>query len=294
LRRKATRLSFPSELTLSDKERWRRDYRRGRKSRSTVVAVISTVVVAAALALGVTHAPGWTSARETFFSGHSFRHDGPGIAKALLVDLEILVIAEPCILLLALIVATMRTSVSPVLAPLRIGAALFVDVFRGCPMIILLILFAEGVPSLGLHHVTKSALVWGTVAIILSYTASGTEVFRAGIQSVQPGQRMAARSLGLNPRQALRIVVLPQAVRTVAPALLNEFVSLQKDVGLISIVGAVVDAVSKATIDNEITFNFTPYVIAAILFILIAAPTGRVADRYALRAYQRQQAGGAV
>lgn len=212
----------------------------------------------------------------------------------MLVDLEILAIAEPCILVLALIVATMRTSVSPVLAPLRIGSALYVDLFRGCPMIILLILFGVGIPSLGLHHVTNSAAVWGTVAIILSYSAFVTEVFRAGIQSVHPSQRAAARSLGLTPRQTLRIVVLPQAIRTVVPALLNDFVSLQRDVGLIYIVGAVVDAVSKATIDNEVTFNFTPYVIAAILFILLAAPTGRLADRYNLRAYQRQQGGGTV
>ncbi|HEX3706075.1 MAG TPA: amino acid ABC transporter permease [Mycobacteriales bacterium] len=251
-------------------------------------------MVAIAAWLAVTHAPGWHSARETFFSGHSFRHDGPGIAKALLVDLEILAIAEPCILLLALIVATMRTSVGPMLAPLRIGAALYVDLFRGCPMIILLILFGVGIPSLGVHHVTNSAAVWGTTAIVLSYSAFVTEVFRAGILSVHPSQRAAARSLGLNPRQTMRLVVLPQAVRTVVPALLNDFVSLQRDVGLIFIVGGVVDAVSKATIANEETFNFTPYVIAAILFILIAVPSGRLADRYNLRAYQRQQAGGAV
>jgi polar amino acid transport system permease protein len=258
------------------------------------VAIVSTIVVAIVLWLAVTHAPGWHSARATFFSGHSFRHDGPGIAKAVLVDLEILVVAEPCILLLALIVATMRTSVGPVFAPLRIGAALYVDLFRGCPMIILLILFGVGIPSLGIHGLTNSAAVWGTVAIILSYSAFVTEVFRAGIQSVHPSQRSAARSLGFNPRQTLRLVVLPQAVRTVVPALLNDFVSLQRDVGLISIVGAVTDAVAKATIDNETTFNFTPYVIAAILFILLAAPTGRLADRANLRAYRRQQAGGAV
>jgi polar amino acid transport system permease protein len=294
LRRKATRLSFSSELTLSDKERWRRDYRRGQRRRSTLVAIVSTVVVAAALALAVPHAPGWSSARETFLSGHSFRHDTPAIARGLLVDLKILVIAEPCILLLALVVATMRTSVSPILAPARIGAALYVDLFRGCPMIILLLLFGVGIPSLRVHGLTNSAAVWGTVAIVLSYSAFVTEVFRAGIQSVHPSQRAAARSLGLNPRQTLRLVVLPQAVRNVVPALLNDFVSLQRDVGLISIVGAVVDAVAQANIDNETTFNFTPYVIAAILFILIAAPTGRLADRYNLRAYQRQQSGGAV
>ena len=279
---------------VSDKERWRREYRRDRKRKSSLVAISSTLVVAFALWLGVTHAPGWSSARETFLSWDSIRHDSPDIARGLLVDLEILAIAEPCIVLLALIVATMRTSVSPVLAPARIGAALYVDLFRGCPMIILLIMFGVGIPSLRLDHVTNSAAVWGTVAIVLSYSAFVTEVFRAGIQSVHPSQRAAARSLGLNPRQTLRIVVLPQAVRNVVPALLNDFVSLQRDVGLISIVGAVTDAVAQANIDNQTTFNFTPYVIAAVLFILIAAPTGRLADRYTLRSFRRQQGGGAV
>src|SRR5581483_10859125 len=130
-----------------------------------------------------------------------------------------------------------------------------------------------------------------SLAIILSYTAFVTEVFRAGIQSVHPSQRAAARSLGLTQRQALRLVVLPQAVRNVVPALLNDFVALQKDVGLISIVGAVTDAIQQATVDNQTTFNFTPYLIAAILFILIAAPSGRFADWYSLRAIRTQQPG---
>ncbi|HTW19198.1 MAG TPA: amino acid ABC transporter permease [Mycobacteriales bacterium] len=286
--------STGADVLLSDKEQWRREYRQQRKRRSTGVAVVSTLVFAVAVWLGVSHAPGWTSARETFLSGHSFRHDTPDILKGLLVDLKILVIAEPSILAIALIVATMRTSISPVLAPLRIAAALFVDLFRGCPTIILLYLFGVGFPSLRLHHVTNSAAVWGSLAIILSYSAFVTEVFRAGIQSVHPSQRAAARSLGLTQRQTLRLVVLPQAIRNVIPALLNDFVSLQRDVGLISIVGAVTDAIQQANIDNQLTFNFTPYVIAALLFICIAAPTGRFADWYNLRAYRRQQAGAVV
>jgi polar amino acid transport system permease protein len=279
---------------VSDKERQRREFRRDRQRKSTMVAIGSTVVVAVVLWLGVTHAPGWSSARETFFSGESIRHDTPDILRAMLVDLEILAIASPCILLLALIVATMRTSVSPVLAPARIGGALFVDIFRGCPLILLLILFGVGIPSLRLNHVTNSAAVWGTIAIVLSYSAFVTEDLRAGIQSVHPSQRAAARSLGLNSRQTLRLIVMPQAVRNVVPALLNEFVSLQRDVGLISIVGAVVDAIAQATIDYESTFNFTPAVIAAVLFMLLAVPTGRLADRANLRAYRRQQAGAVV
>jgi polar amino acid transport system permease protein len=282
------------QFALSDKESWRRQYREDRKRKSTLVAIMSTVVFAIVLWVGVTHAPGWTSARESFLSGSEFRHDTPDILRGLLVDLKLLAICEPCILVFALAIAMIRTSSSPVLAPLRIGSALFVDIFRGCPMIILLYLFAEGIPSLRLQHVTNSALVWGAVAIIVSYSAYVTEVIRSGIQSIHPSQRAAARSLGLTQRQTLRLVVMPQAVRNVIPALLNDFVSLQKDVGLISIVGAVTDAIEQAGVDNQTTFNFTPYVIAAVLFILIAAPSGRFADWYATRARQRQGAGAIV
>jgi polar amino acid transport system permease protein len=286
--------AMSDQFLLSDKEEWRRSFRRERGRKSTTVAIVSTIVFTLVVWLGVTHAPGWTAARQTFFSGHSFRHDTPAIARGLLINLKILVISEPCILVLALAIAVMRTSTNPILAPLRIGSALYVDVFRGCPMIILLYLFGVGIPSLRVHSLTNSAAVWGTLAIILSYSAYVTEVIRAGIQSVHPSQRAAARSLGLTQRQSLRLVVLPQAVRNVIPALLNDFVSLQKDVGLISIVGAVTDAIEQANIDNTTTFNFTPYVIAAILFILIAAPSGRFADWYTARANRRQRAGVVV
>jgi polar amino acid transport system permease protein len=282
------------EFAVSDKEQWRRSYRRERKRKSTLVAIISTIAFAVVVWLGATHAPGWTSARETFISGHQFRTETGDIARGLLIDLKLLLICEPCILVLAVIIATLRTSVSPVLAPVRIACALYVDLFRGCPMIILLYLFAEGIPSLRLHHVTNSALVWGAVAIIVSYSAYVTEVLRSGIQSVHPSQRAAARSLGLTQRQTLRLIVLPQAIRNVIPALLNDFVALQKDVGLISIVGAVADAIERATAANDQSFNFTPFVIAAILFILLAAPSGRFADYYARRALTKQRAGVVV
>jgi polar amino acid transport system permease protein len=295
LRRKPTPLSFSSApLVLSDKEQWRRDYRRQRARRSTLVATVSTLVVALAVWLGITHTPGWDDARATFFSWDSIRHDSPDIARGMLLNLKILAIGEVCILALGMVVATMRTSVTAVLAPLRIFGGLYVDFFRGCPLIILLYLFGVGIPSLQLSWLPKSATVWGTVAIILCYSSYVAEVFRAGIQAVHPSQRAAARSLGLTHNQTLRLVVIPQAVRSVLPPLLNDFVALQKDVGLISIVGGATDAIQQATIDNQLTFNFTPYVIAAVLFILLAVPSGRLADAVSARANRRQRAGAVV
>jgi polar amino acid transport system permease protein len=283
-----------TEFLLSDKEQWRRTYRQERARRSTLVATISTLLFAVVVWLGVTHTPGWSDARATFFSWDAIRHDTPDILRGMRLNLEILVIGEACILPFGLVVATMRTSTGAVLAPLRLAAAVYVDLFRGFPLIILLYLFGVGIPSLQLGWLPKSASVWGTVAIVLCYTSYVAEVFRAGIQSVHPSQRAAARSLGLTQRQTLRLVVLPQAVRGVLPPLLNDFVALQKDVGLISIVGGATDAVQQATIDNSLTFNFTPYVIAAVLFILLAVPSSRIADGFARRANDRQRAGAVV
>lgn len=281
-------------FVLSDKEAWRRSFRQSRKRRSTLVAIVSTLVAAVGFWLVLTHAPGWHDFQQTFLSGAQFREETPAIVRGLLIDLRLLVFCEPCIIVLALVIASLRTSTSPILAPVRIGSALYVDIFRGCPMIILLFLFAAGIPALHLKHVTNSVLVWGAIAIVISYSAYVTEVLRSGIQSVHPSQRAAARSLGLSPRQTLLRIVLPQAVRNVIPALLNDFVALQKDVGLVGLIGGVTDAIQQASIDNAESFNFTPYVIAAILFILIAAPSGRFADWYSTRAIARQQSGVVV
>jgi polar amino acid transport system permease protein len=282
------------DLLLSDKEQWRRQYRRREGRRSTMVASVSTVIFAAAVWLVVVHTPGWPAARETFLNGGQFRSTLPAIARASLLNLKILVLGEPCILVIALVIATVRTSTSAVMTPLRLLGSTYIDLFRGCPLIILLYLFGVGIPSLQLSWLPKSAAIWGSVAIVLCYSAYVAEVFRAGIQSVHPSQRAAARSLGLTQRQSLRIVVLPQAVRSVLPALLNDFVALQKDVGLISIVGGATDAIQQATIDNSQTFNFTPYVVAALLFILLAVPSGRIADAVSTRSNNRQRAGALV
>jgi polar amino acid transport system permease protein len=287
-------LGTTEDFSLSAIEQERREYRHRRSRRSTSVAVLSTVVFAVAVWLAVVHTPGWPQARETFFNGGVFKADTPAIARAALLNLKILVISEPIILVISLIIATMRTSTSAILTPVRVAATMYIDFFRGCPLIILLYLFGVGIPSLHLTWLPKSAVIWGSVAIIVCYSSYVAEVIRAGIQSVHPSQRAAARSLGLSQRQTLRLVVLPQAVRAVLPALLNDFVALQKDVGLISIVGGATDAIQKATIINDLTFNFTPYVIAAILFILLAIPSGRIADAVARRANSRQRAGAVV
>jgi polar amino acid transport system permease protein len=278
-------LQAPSELELS-----RRAWRHHRSQRSTLVALLSTLLFAAAAYLVVTSAPGWPRVRTTFFSLDVGWKSLPPILAGLWVNLQVLVIGGFLVLVLGLLVAITRTLRGPAFAPLRIVATVYVDLFRGMPLIIVLYLVGFGIPALGLQGVPTSPFVLGTAAIVVVYSAYVAEVFRAGIESVHPSQRAAARSLGLNHRQTMRLVVLPQALRTVTPALLNDFVALQKDVGLISVLG-VTDAVRAAQILVGQTFNFTPYVVAGLLFVLLAVPSARLADAVTARARRRQQSG---
>jgi polar amino acid transport system permease protein len=209
------------------------------------------------------------------------------VLTGLWLNIRVLVVAEIGILILGLLIAFLRTLRGPVFFPLRALAIGYIDLFRGIPLLIMLYLIGFGVPALRLQGVPTNVAVLGTVALILVYSAYVAEVFRAGIESVHPSQRAAARSLGLSHRQSLRLVVLPQAVRRVLPPLLNDFVALQKDCGLISVLGAV-DAIRAAQIDVARTFNFTPYMVAGLLFVLLAIPTGRVADTLAARLDRRQ------
>ena len=276
---------------VSEVEQGRRSYRRSRQRRSTWVAVASTLVFAAVLVVGTVSAPGWQRTQESFLDPGVARRALPLVLEGLWLNLRVLVVAAVCVLALGLVVALLRTLRGPVWAPVRLLMTLYTDVFRGMPLIVLLYIIGFGVPGLRLQGVPTDKVVLGATAIILIYSAYVAEVFRAGIESVHPSQRAAARALGLTHRQTTRLVVLPQAVRNVTPPLLNDLVALQKDVGLISVLGAI-DAVRQAQILSATTANFTPYIVAAVLFVLLAVPTARLADWATARARRRQQAGG--
>jgi len=276
---------------VSEVEQGRRSYRRSRQRRSTGVAVASTLVFAAVLLVGTTSAPGWERTRESFLDWDVARRSFLPVLSGLWLNLRVLVVAAVCVLVLALVVALLRTLRGPVWAPVRLLMTLYTDVFRGMPLIVLLYIVGFGVPGLRLQGVPTDPVVLGATAIVLVYSAYVAEVFRAGIESVHPSQRAAARALGLTHRQTTRLVVLPQAVRNVTPPLLNDLVALQKDVGLISVLGAI-DAVRQAQILSATSADFTPYIVAAVLFVLLAVPTARLADWATARARRRQQAGG--
>jgi polar amino acid transport system permease protein len=280
-------------LPVSDLQRQREEFRRAQTRRSAGIGAISTVVFLAIIGTAIVSSPGWPRVRSGFFNGAIARDALPDILLGLWLNVRVLAVCAVLIPTVGLLIAGVRTLRGPVYFPLRALAAAYTDFFRGIPLIILLYLVGFGLPGLRLQGVPNSAFVLGTVALVLTYSAYVSEVFRAGIESVHPSQRAAARSLGLTYGQTLRTVVLPQAIRRVVPPLLNDFVALQKDVGLISVLGAL-DAVRYAQIHSDETFNFTPYLVAGLMFIALAIPTIRLTDWVTARANRRQQASGAL
>ncbi len=275
----------PSSLELG-----RRAFRRQQSVRSVLIAAVSTVAFAVVLWLALVNTPGWPVVQQTFFDPEIALASLPRVAEGFLLNIRVLLVAAVCVFILSLLVAAIRTLRGPVFFPLRALAAGYTDLFRGMPLIIVLYLIGYGVPALRFSDTRIPAELLGTIALVLTYTAYVSEVWRAGIEAVHPSQRLAARALGLRHGTTLRLVVLPQAFRKVTPALMNDFVALQKDVGLISVLGAV-DAVRAAQIEVAHTFTYTPYVVAGLLFVLLALPMIRLTDWLSARQRRREQIG---
>jgi polar amino acid transport system permease protein len=263
-------------------------YRRQRR-RSLLIGAASSIVVFGTVAVVVVNSSGWPSVRESFFSWEHFQASFPDILSGFGRNVRIFLIAEVFILVVSLLLAVIRSSRSPVLTPLRLAATAYVDLIRGIPTIILLFLLGFGVPALRLQGVPNSQEFWAITTLVISYSAYVAEVYRAGIDSVHDSQTAAARSLGLSSAQSMRWVVLPQAVRRVIPPLLNDFVALQKDSALLALLG-VQEAFRRAQIYVAGTFNFTAYLAAALLFLILTIPLARYTD-YLIRR-QRERVGG--
>jgi polar amino acid transport system permease protein len=255
-----------------------------------VIALTSTVVLAALAVLVVTRSPGWEEFKAYFFDWGKYREAFPEIADAFLLNVKIFLVAEAIILVTALALAILRGLPGPVFFPVRVLAIVYADFFRGVPTILVILMLGQGMPALQLAWVPDDQVFWATVALVLVYTAYVSEVYRAGIESVHPSQDAAARSLGLSRAQSLRFVVVPQAVRRVVPPLLNDFIGLQKDTALVSVLG-VVEVLRQTQIDEAATFNGTYYLVAATLFVAITIPLARFTDWLVARDRRRQQAG---
>jgi polar amino acid transport system permease protein len=270
----------------SDIQRERTAFRRRQTVRSVLIAAGSTAVVGVLLYVAVTGSPGWDRVRTSFLSWTIARQSFVPVLEGLWLNIRMLVICAVLALALGLLIAVLRTLRGPVFFPVRAIATTYTYAFRGVPLIIVIYLFAFGVPGLRLQG-TPNVYVLGGAALVVTYGAYLAEVFRAGIESVHPSQLAAARSLGLTYRQTMRHVVLPQAIRRVAPPLLNDTVALQKDVGLVSLAGPI-DAVRAAQIATAEHYNYTPYIVAGVLFVLLAIPLIAVTDWVTLRAARRQ------
>lgn len=270
----------------------RRAFRKQQGAKSVAISIGSTVVFTLLVGVGLVNSPGWADVQRSFFDLDTGVAAFPAVIKGLWLNIQVLFFAAIGVAVLGSLLAIARTLRGAIFTPLRYAAAVYTDLFRGIPLLLVLYLVGFGLPGLDLFG-RVPAQVWGTIALILTYSAYVAEVLRAGIEAVHPSQRLASRSLGLGYAKTLRLVVLPQAVRKVTPALMNDFVSMQKDVGLISVLGAV-DAVRAAQIEVASSYNFTPYVLAGLLFIALSWPMIRLTDWYTARAQRREQIGGSV
>ena len=265
--------------------------------RAVLVSSASTILFFAVIVLIVVLAPGSGLVAERFFNPfHLWQstvgtEGTPSVVGAFLLNVEIFVISEVFILILALVIAVVRQIPGPVFFPFRMVAVAYTDLFRGIPLILILYMIGFGIPGLGLTGISyHSDVTYGIIALVLVYSAYVAEVYRAGIESVHESQNAAARSLGLTRWQSMRFVILPQAVRRVIPPLLNDFIGLQKDTALVSVLGSI-EAARAAQIYGASEFNYASYVIAALLFVLITIPLARFTDRLIARDKRRRQAG---
>ena len=268
----------------------RRSAERRTALRSTLIAIVSTAVFVSVLALIVVNAPGWPQVQESFLNSEVFWQTLPTLVEAFWVNVQLFLIAEVLILAFGLVLAVLRGLSGPVFFPIRSMATIYVDVFRALPSLLVIYILGFGIPGLGIAGLPVDPFFYAVIALTLVYSAYVSEVYRAGIESVHPSQEAAARSLGLSRLQSLRYVVLPQAVRRVIPPLLNDFIGLQKDTVLVASIG-VVEIFRQSFIRESATFNYTPYMATALVFIVVTIPLARFTDWLIARDKRRQAAG---
>jgi polar amino acid transport system permease protein len=264
----------------------RQAYEQRQRRNSLLIAATSTMIVIATVVVLLPRAPRWDSVKKSFFDWEIFADSFPRLIEAFWLDIKIFLWSMPLIFALSLAVAISRNTRSPALFPLRAAAVVYTDVFRGVPVILTIFLIGFGVPGLFDSRTWSNPLIWGTVALVLSYSAYVSEEIRAGIEGVHESQRAAARSLGMTSGQTMTAVVLPQALRRIVPPMMNSVVSLQKDVALISLIGPI-EILRQAGLDKSKFANFTPYVAAAVIFLCVTIPLTRLADHLLARERRR-------
>jgi polar amino acid transport system permease protein len=280
------------EMPASPRSNRRLQYEQAQRRRSTLIAAGSTLAIVLVLAVALPQTPGWATVRSSFFDRASMRDSLGPMAKAFWYDVQIFAWSAPCVLLFGLVIASARGTRAAALFPLRLFATLYTDIVRGVPLILWIYLIGFGIPGLFQSRTWGKPILWGSITLIVVYSAYVAEVYRAGIESVHESQRAGARSLGLSSAKTMRHVVLPQAIRRVVPPLMNDMVSLQKDVALVSILGPF-EALRQAQTFKAKYANFTAYVVAAVLWLIISIPLTRLTD-WLLARQRREMSGTAV
>ena len=258
-------------------------------ARGALIAAASTIIVFGLIVWVILNSEAWPAVQNQFFNWFHFKESFPLVLSAFWLDVVMFLVGQRLILTFALVLAMIRALRGPAFFPLRAIVIAYIDIVRGIPILLLILLLGFGIPTLQLPGVPNSPLFWGMAALVISYSAYTAEVYRAGIESVHESQRMSARALGLTQGQALIYVIVPQAIRNVIPALLNGFVSLQKDVALVFVLG-IREALREAQIYTASTFNYTSYIVAALLFLLVSVPVARFTDWYTERDRKRKHA----
>jgi polar amino acid transport system permease protein len=262
-------------------------------ARSLLIAIVSTIVFFGIIGYVVVNSAGWPRVQAQFLDSEIFWESLPKLISKFWVNVQLFLVAEVLILAFGLILAVIRSMPGPVFYPIRLMATVYVDVFRALPGVLVIIALGIGIPALRIEGVPKDEFFWAVIVLTLIYSAYVSEVYRAGIESVHASQSAAARSLGLSQLQTMRYVVVPQAVRRVIPPLLNDFIGLQKDTVLVSFIG-VVEVFRQTQIMTAASFNFTPYVATALIFLVVTIPLARFTDWLVIRERRKGQGGGAV
>jgi polar amino acid transport system permease protein len=257
---------------------------------AAVIATASTIIVLAVVGFLIVNADGWPKFQKAFLDAEVFFDRLSGIAQAFMLNVRLFLTAEVLVLIGGLLLAVLRGLKNPHFFPIRFAAVAYIDIMRGLPSILVIYILGLGIPTLNIAGVSKDPFVWAVVALTMVWSAYVAEVYRSGIESVHPSQNAAARSLGLSASQSMRFVVLPQAVRRVIPPLLNDFIGLMKDTALISFIGPI-EAFRRAQISAAATFNFTPYLVTAMIFLLLTIPMARLVDWLVERSRRKQMAG---
>jgi len=233
--------------------------------------------------------------RQQYLDWHAIDEFLPTLWKGLWLNIKVFVVAEILVLIWGLMLALARIFPGRAGRPVRFLAVSYIDVFRGFPAIITIYLVVLGfqagdVPPFDQLE-GENQLFWlCTTALVLVYGAYVAEVYRAGLESIHWSQTAAARSLGLSYGQTMRYVITPQAVRRIIPPLLNDFIGLQKDTALLSVVG-LLEVLNRARLTSNQLFNLSPNLAAGVSFVVITIPLARFTDWLVAR-QARARAGG--